>query len=127
MSLFYSYRKIALSIIAINMLGAYERQANQPKVAEKSDVKIIQQSVGKDISHHHDETHHEHDEGVESILVLSTRLRSSVNHEPIRVEVTVPEELEEKAIMRPGNISMLVAETGGGLVQTRSPAYERLI
>ncbi len=139
MSLFYSYRNIALSIIAITMLGAYETQANQPKVAEKSDVKIIQQSVGKDKSHHDDEhkdghqdelldehgddeTHHEHDEGVESILVLSTRLGRSVNDEPIRVEVIVREELEEKAIMRPGNISMLVAETGGVRVQTTSPA-----
>jgi outer membrane receptor for ferrienterochelin and colicins len=54
--------------------------------------------------------------------VISTRLGRSVNDEPIRVEVINREELEEKAIMRPGNISMLVAETGGVRVQTTSPA-----
>jgi outer membrane receptor for ferrienterochelin and colicins len=32
------------------------------------------------------------------------------------------EEIQEKAAMRPGNISMLVAETGGVRMQTTSPA-----
>ena len=32
------------------------------------------------------------------------------------------EEIEEKAIMRPGNIAMLVNETGGVRVQVTSPA-----
>jgi hypothetical protein len=48
---------------------------------------------------------------VETILVLSTCFGRSVNDEP-RVEIIVREELEEKAIMRTGNISTLVAETG---------------
>ncbi|WP_321175106.1 TonB-dependent receptor domain-containing protein [Qipengyuania flava] len=42
--------------------------------------------------------------------------------EPIRVEVIAGEEIEEKAIMRPGNIAMLVNETGGVRVQVTSPA-----
>ncbi|WP_371193619.1 TonB-dependent receptor plug domain-containing protein [Glaciecola sp. SC05] len=71
--------------------------------------------------HEHD-SHHEHGDEFESILVVSTRLGRSANDEPIRVEVINREELEEKAIMRPGNISMLVAETGGVRVQTTSPA-----
>src|SRR4028118_1361774 len=42
--------------------------------------------------------------------------------EPIRVEVIDREEIEEKILMVPGNISMLVAETGGLRVQVTSPA-----
>jgi len=45
-----------------------------------------------------------------------------VQDEPIRVEVIAGEEIEEKAIMRPGNIAMLVNETGGVRVQVTSPA-----
>lgn len=67
------------------------------------------------------EGHHD-DEHVEVIQVTSTRLARAAADEPVRVEVIVQEELVEKAIMRPGNISMLVAETGGVRVQTTSPA-----
>tara|TARA_Y100000296_G_scaffold80297_1_gene105507 strand:+ start:29 stop:838 length:810 start_codon:yes stop_codon:yes gene_type:complete len=45
-----------------------------------------------------------------------------VQDEPIRVEVIAGEEIEEKAIMRPGNIAMLVNETGGVRIQVTSPA-----
>jgi outer membrane receptor for ferrienterochelin and colicins len=44
-----------------------------------------------------------HEEHVESILVLSTRLGCSIKDEPIPVEVIVREELEEKAIS-PNNL-----------------------
>lgn len=80
-------------------------------------------SDDQDSNDHHEDGHHEDDHhDVESILVVSTRLGRSANDEPIRVEVVNSEELQEKAIMRPGNISMLVAETGGVRVQTTSPA-----
>lgn len=59
---------------------------------------------------------------MDTLEVVATRVGRAVNDEPIRVEVIVREEIEEKAIMRPGNISMLVAETGGVRVQTTSPA-----
>lgn len=42
--------------------------------------------------------------------------------EPIRVEVIDQDEVEEKLMMTPGNIAMLVAETGGLRVQVTSPA-----
>jgi iron complex outermembrane receptor protein len=45
-----------------------------------------------------------------------------VQDEPIRVEVVTREEIEEKLLMRPGNIAMLVNETGGVRVQVTSPA-----
>ena len=61
------------------------------------------------------------DEG-EEIIVQATRSRRRVQDEPIRVEVITREELEEKALMRPGNVAMLISETGGVRVQVTSPA-----
>ena len=69
---------------------------------------------------HADDDHH--DESEEAIIVQGTRNRRRVQDEPIRVEVIAGEEIEEKAIMRPGNIAMLVSETGGVRVQVTSPA-----
>ncbi len=71
------------------------------------------------------EDEHSHaDEGEEheEIIVQGTRSGRRVQDEPIRVEVIAGEEIEEKAIMRPGNIAMLVNETGGVRVQVTSPA-----
>lgn len=65
---------------------------------------------------------HAGEEGEEDIIVQGTRTRRRVQDEPIRVEVIAGEEVEEKAIMRPGNIAMLVNETGGVRVQVTAPA-----
>lgn len=62
------------------------------------------------------------EEGEEEIVVQATRSRRRVQDEPIRVEVIGQEEIEEKALMRPGNVAMLVSETGGVRVQVTSPA-----
>lgn len=59
---------------------------------------------------------------VEDVVVQATRGRRRVQDEPVRVEVIGQEEIEEKLLMRPGNISMILAETGGLRVQTTSPA-----
>ena len=64
----------------------------------------------------------EEDEEEDVIIVQGTRSNRRVQDEPIRVEVIAGEEIEEKAIMRPGNIAMLVNETGGVRVQVTSPA-----
>jgi outer membrane receptor for ferrienterochelin and colicins len=64
---------------------------------------------------------HEADE-VEDIIVQATRSRRRVQDEPVRVEVIGQEEIEEKLLMRPGNISMILAETGGIRVQVTSPS-----
>jgi outer membrane receptor for ferrienterochelin and colicins len=61
------------------------------------------------------------DEG-EDIIVQATRSGRRVQDEPIRVEVLDREEIEEKTLMQPGNISMLVSETPGLRVQITSPA-----
>lgn len=62
------------------------------------------------------------DEAEEAIVIQATRSRRRVKDEPIRVEVIGQEEIEEKALMRPGNVAMLVSETGGVRVQVTSPA-----
>ena len=69
-----------------------------------------------------DDIAEEAEEEDEVIIVQGTRLGRRVQDEPIRVEIIAGEEIEEKAIMRPGNIAMLVNETGGVRVQVSSPA-----
>jgi outer membrane receptor protein involved in Fe transport len=77
-----------------------------------------QGAAGEDDRH----THDDHAEEVEEIIVQATRSRRRVQDEPIRVEVLSQEEIEEKLLMRPGNISMMLNETGGLRVQVTSPA-----
>ena len=60
-------------------------------------------------------------DAVEAVIVESTRSGRRVQDEPIRVDVLNREEIEEKITMRPGNIAMLLSETGGLRVQTTSP------
>lgn len=70
----------------------------------------------------HDDHHQHHEKKIEKIQVTASRLGRVVNESAIRTEVINGEEIQEKALMRPGNISMLVAETGGVRVQNTSPA-----
>lgn len=73
--------------------------------------------------HHEKNDHHEHsDNNIEKIQVRASRLGRIVTQSATRTEIINGEEIQEKALMRPGNISMLVAETGGVRVQTTSPA-----
>ncbi len=71
----------------------------------------------------HAQDHDDHDEKAEAeIIVQATRTGRRVQDEPIRVDVVNREEIEEKLLMRPGNIAMLVSETPGVRVQTTSAA-----
>lgn len=72
-------------------------------------------------NHHHDEHQHEN-VTIEKIQVTASRLGRIVTESATRTEIINGEEIQEKALMRPGNISMLVAETGGVRVQNTSPA-----
>lgn len=56
------------------------------------------------------------------IIVQATRSGRRVQDEPVRVEVIGREEIEEKILMRPGNVALILAETGGVRVQVTSPA-----
>ena len=64
----------------------------------------------------------EEGEEIQELVVQATRSGRLVQDEPIRVEVINREEIEEKILMTPGNISMIVAETGGVRVQVTSPS-----
>ena len=64
----------------------------------------------------------EEEEAEEEIVVQATRSGRRVQDEPLRVEVIGREEIEEKILMRPGNIAMVLSETGGLRVQVTSPA-----
>ena len=66
------------------------------------------------LDHHHD--------ALEEVVVHVTRSHRGLAEQPTRVEVIAGEELEEKLMMRPGNISMLLNETGGIRVQVTAPS-----
>lgn len=78
-----------------------------------------EQSSGHEDAHGHG---HGHEGEIEEVVVQATRMGRSVDDEPVRVEVIVGEEIQEKLLMRPGNIAMLVNETPGVRVQVTSPA-----
>jgi iron complex outermembrane receptor protein len=58
----------------------------------------------------------------ESVIVTATRTDTRLQDQPVRVEVIDREEIEEKALMTPGSVAMLLGETTGLRVQTTSPA-----
>jgi iron complex outermembrane receptor protein len=58
----------------------------------------------------------------EEITVSATRSDRRLQDEPLRVEVIDREEIEEKALMTPGSVAMLLGETTGLRVQTIAPS-----
>ena len=58
----------------------------------------------------------------EHVLVSATRTGRSADEEPTRVDVVDREEIEEKAMMTPGDVVMMLNETGGVRVQATSPS-----
>lgn len=58
----------------------------------------------------------------EAITVTATRTETRLEDIPTRVEVLEREEIEEKMLMTPGDIVMLLNEMGGMRVQTTSPS-----
>lgn len=59
---------------------------------------------------------------LEGVVVTSTRLDRRIEDEPLRVEVIGREEVEEKILMTPGDIAMLLNETAGLRVQPTAPS-----
>ena len=58
----------------------------------------------------------------EVTVVASTRTNRRIEDQPLRVEVLNREEIEEKMLMTPGDIVMMLNEMGGMRVQTTSPS-----
>lgn len=58
----------------------------------------------------------------EEITVFATRTDKRLQDLPTRVEALAKEEIEEKMLMTPGDITMMLNEMGGMRVQTTSPS-----
>lgn len=58
---------------------------------------------------------------VAPVVIAATRSERRIEDEPLRVEVLAGEEVEEKLLMTPGDISMMLNETTGLRVQATSP------
>ncbi|MEO8369204.1 MAG: TonB-dependent receptor [Candidatus Solibacter sp.] len=65
---------------------------------------------------------HEQPEEQEQITVHATRTEARLQDSPTRVEVLGVEEIDEKTMMTPGDIVMMLNEMGGLRVQTTSPS-----
>lgn len=58
----------------------------------------------------------------EHVTVSATRTDRGIEDQPMRVEVVDRDEIEEKSMMTPGDVVMLLNETGGLRVQATSPS-----
>jgi outer membrane receptor for ferrienterochelin and colicins len=120
----FSYSAAASLILSLGVIGLSQASTEDyPVDAPEQNVShghTDHQTQHTDADEHEDE--HDHEETMEKIVVQATRSGRIADEQPIRVELINREEIEEKAAMRPGNISMLVAETGGVRLQTTSPA-----
>src|SRR6187200_1498622 len=58
----------------------------------------------------------------EEVTVSATRTDRRIQDQPLRVEVIDREEIEEKALMTPGSVAMLIGETSGLRVQPTAPS-----
>ena len=58
----------------------------------------------------------------EEVIVTATRTGGRIDDQPTRVEVLNREEIEEKMMMTPGDIVMMLNEMGGMRVQSTSPS-----
>jgi len=58
----------------------------------------------------------------EEVIVTATRTETRLQDQPLRVEVIDREDIEEKALMTPGSVAMLLSETSGLRVQTTAPS-----
>lgn len=58
----------------------------------------------------------------EEVTVSATRTDRRLEDQPMRVEVVPDDEVQEKIMMTPGDVSMLLNETNGLRVQTTSPS-----
>lgn len=58
----------------------------------------------------------------EGLVVTSGRTERRIDEEPLRIEAVSREEVEEKLLMTPGDIAMLLNETAGLRVQPTAPS-----
>jgi outer membrane receptor for ferrienterochelin and colicins len=94
--------------VSVSLIG-YTRGSTRVKVTAGTDTTLVIALEEEAIE-------------TEGVVVLSTRTGRRIEEEPVRVEVLAREEIEEKMLMTPGDISMMLNETSGLRVQTTSPS-----
>ena len=68
------------------------------------------------------------DDGIEEVIVMSSRTNATLDDTPMRLQVMDAEELHEKANMKPGDIRMILNEsTGIQVQQTSATSYNSSI
>ena len=65
---------------------------------------------------------HEQETELSAVTVSATRSERRIEDDPVRVEVLGAEEVVEKLLMTPGDITMMLNETSGLRVQVTSPS-----
>jgi outer membrane receptor for ferrienterochelin and colicins len=120
----FSYSAAAAFILSLGVIGLSQASNEDYSVntPEKNAPHVNTEHETQHNEHDEHDDEHDHQAPMEKIVVQATRSGRIADEQPIRVELINREEIEEKAAMRPGNISMLVAETGGVRLQTTSPA-----
>jgi iron complex outermembrane receptor protein len=63
-----------------------------------------------------------HETSLAAVVVSATRSERRIEDDPVRVEVLDAEEVVEKLLMTPGDITMMLNETSGLRVQVTSPS-----
>ncbi|WP_434937945.1 TonB-dependent receptor plug domain-containing protein [Shewanella sp. HL-SH8] len=116
----FSYSAAASLILSLGITNLSQASTADNLIHSPDNSETHSHTEQTHADEHDDE--HDHEEKMETIIVQATRSGRIADEQPIRVELINREEIEEKAAMRPGNISMLVAETGGVRLQTTSPA-----
>jgi iron complex outermembrane receptor protein len=91
--------------VSIQRYGFTSRTIRFQSEASRIDVELESESVGN-----------------EEIIVTATRSDVPIADEPLRIEVVARDEIDEKAVMTPGDIAMLLNETSGVRVQVTSPS-----
>jgi iron complex outermembrane receptor protein len=127
-------RVVESAIVRIGTIGARTDESGQATLRVPAGRRVI---VATKIGHRPDSTMVTLRAGVDTsvtltlivqavdaevVIVTATRGERRVEDTPLRVEVINEEEIAEKVTMSPGDIAMMLNETGGLRVQTTNPS-----
>jgi iron complex outermembrane receptor protein len=102
-------------VAALAYLATHDRQATLPLIADARRACPAEIEANRTLT----------EQGLEfdaEIVVTAARTGGRIDDQPTRVEVLDREEIEEKMMMTPGDIVMMLNEMGGMRVQTTSSA-----
>ncbi|MBW3572844.1 MAG: TonB-dependent receptor plug domain-containing protein, partial [Gemmatimonadetes bacterium] len=103
--------------------GSYRLQVTRAGYRAQSRAVTLRGDTAFTVHLHALAVEDEHDAGeLEAVVVTATRSEQRIEDAPVRVEVLAREEVEEKMMMTPGDVAMMLNETGGLRVQTTSPS-----